>query len=267
MVGRRRPLVLDLLKTLGVILWSVTLFSVVGVLRRWDGNPRRSLAMAHHTWAPWILKMTEFEVDLEQESDIDWSRPYFVASNHQSFLDIPVLFYIVPSNLHFVVKKELGRVPFLAGYIRNMGMVFVDRRDRESSIRSIGNAAQMAADGHTILLFPEGTRSRDGELGVLKTGMLAAAIESGTPVLPVTLVGTGEGMAPGWIPRYRPGQVYARFGSPLPTDHLKIEDRSLLAEQLRDELLRLRSEIHASQVDPPSGNHSPGSTTRRFTAR
>ena len=241
--GRRRPLPVDLLKTLGVIVWTVSMICLATVVRLLSGHHRRALAMARSPWADNILRLTGFTVECEGAEAVDWSRPYFIAANHQSFLDIPVLFHLVPSNLYFVVKQELAKIPFLAGYIRSMGMIFVDRSNPDAARRSIRDAAAAAAAGKTILLFPEGTRSRDGRLLPLKTGMLAAALESGVPVLPVILDGTGEGMAPGWIPRYRPRRLRARFGAPIETVGLGPGQRRELGEEVRRALIDLQGRL------------------------
>lgn len=241
--GRSRFIVIDLAKTLGVIVWTVAMIALATVVRLASGHHRRALAMARSPWADNILRLTGFSVECDGAEAVDWSRPYFVAANHQSFLDIPVLFHLIPNNLYFVVKKELSRVPVLAGYIRTMGMIFVDRSNPEAARQSIRDAAAAAAGGKTILLFPEGTRSRDGRLLPLKTGMLAAAIESGVPILPVVLEGTGEGMAPAWIPRYRPRRLRALFGRPIETADFSPNQRRELGEGVRDALLELQERL------------------------
>ena len=232
---------LDLVKTLGVMLWSVVWIVAALVVRVLSGGTRLPLAMARRPWASGILALTGFQIDIEGRDAIDWSQPYFVAANHQSFLDIPVLFVAVPSGLHFVVKSELKRIPFLAWYIAAMGMIFVNRKNPEQARESIRRTAEAAKSGKTILLFPEGTRSLDGKIGRLKSGMLAAAAESSVPILPVAIAGTGEGMAKAWVPRYRSRRIKVRFGRPMSTEGLNTEHRHELARRLRGELESLHS--------------------------
>ena len=238
-----RPLVVDLVKTLGVIVWTVSLIILAAVVRLLSGDHRRSLAMARRPWANHILRLTGFEVECSEQEPVDWSQAYFVAANHQSFLDIPVLFHAIPTGIYFIVKQELAKVPFLGSYIRSMGMIFVDRSHPDAARRSIADAADAAAGGKTILVFPEGTRGRGGELGPLKTGILASAIESGVPVLPVFIEGTGEGMAPGALSRYRPRRIRVRFGRPIETRDFGPRGRRELADRVRGALLELRDEI------------------------
>lgn len=256
----RRPLVIDLVKTLGVIVWSVSLIVAAWIARLLTGDTRVPLGMARHPWASGILAMTGFSVRTVGDDRVDWSRPYFVISNHQSFLDIPVLFHVVPSGLHFVVKQELAKVPFLAGYIRAMGMIFVDRSRPDKARKSVQKTAEIARSGKTILLFPEGTRSRDGNIGTLKSGMLAAAAQSSVPILPVVLVGTGEGMPPGWVSRYRPRRLLAMVGEPIDTCEYSAGDRRALAERVRRELVELQRrglrQVGALESDLPESRNS-----------
>ncbi len=243
---------LDLAKTLGVVVWSVVWIVAALMVRVLSGGTRLPLAMARTPWASGILAMTGFQLDIEGAEIIDWSRPYFIAANHQSFLDIPVLFVAVPSGLHFVVKSELKRVPFLSWYIAAMGMIFVNRKNPEQARDSVRRTAEAARSGKTILLFPEGTRSLDGNIGRLKSGMLAAAAESSVPILPVAIAGTGEGMAKAWFPRYRSRRIKVRFGQPMSTQGLRAEDRRELASRLRNEL----KSLHSSLVQG-TGNSEP----------
>ncbi len=238
-------LILDLAKTLGVMVWSLVWIFAALVVRVVTRGTRWPLAMARRPWASGILALTGFEVEIDGADSVDWSQPYFVAANHQSFLDIPVLFWAIPARLHFVVKSELKRIPVLSWYIAAMGMIFVDRKNPEQARQSVRRTADAAKSGKTILIFPEGTRSRDGQIGPLKSGMLAAAAESSVPVLPVAITGTGQGMAKAWIPRYRRRKLKVRFGRPIATEGLNASHRRQLASQLRDEL----RELHSSLVD------------------
>lgn len=217
--------------------WSAICITLALTVRLLTGNTRIALGMARWIWAPGMLAIAGARVEVEGVDTIDWSRSYFIACNHQSYLDIAVLFRHLPVNLHFVVKSELRHVPFLAWYIKAMGMVFVDRSNPEAARRSIDRVAEAALAGKAILLFPEGTRSRTGAIHRLKSGMLAAAAQSSVPLLPVALDGPGQILPPGFF--MRPGKVKMVVGEPLPTDDFTSADRRDLAARLRQEMIIL----------------------------
>ncbi|MEM9597797.1 MAG: lysophospholipid acyltransferase family protein [Acidobacteriota bacterium] len=225
-----------------VSLWSAGCITTALVARVLTGNTERSLAMARWAWAPAILRIGGWKVRARGVDGVDWSRAYFVASNHRSLLDIPVLFHCLPVNLRFLVKQELASVPFLAWYIRAMGMVFVDRHHTERARESIRRIGELAREGKCVLIFPEGTRHEGEGVGRLKAGGLAAAIQAGVPVLPVGLAGTGRALGAKTL-RLRSGKVGLVVGEPIETAGLDpATDRKPLAEQVRRALEEARAE-------------------------
>ena len=153
---------------------------------------RVPLAMARRCWAPGLLWVGRMSLEVEGLERIDPRTPYFFASNHQSMLDVPVLFRALPVPLLFIVKEELRRVPLLGAYMRAMGMIFIRRADRRGSLHALEQCRDRLASGHSILIFPEGTRSRDGTVGAFKPGAFLPVIDAGAPVVPVALEGPGR---------------------------------------------------------------------------
>lgn len=219
-------------------LWSMACITVALGVRLVTGNTRLALGMARWPWAPGMMLLGGWTYEVEGLENVDWSRPHFVASNHQSFLDIILLFRALPVNLHFVVKEELSKVPFLAWYIRAMGMIFIDRRNRKRARESVQETGELVAAGKTVLLFPEGTRSRDGEVKRLKSGVLAAAAASSVPVVPVAVDGCREGFPPEKI-RIRPAHLKVAVGEPIPTGGYSVDDRRELADEVRESIVGL----------------------------
>jgi 1-acyl-sn-glycerol-3-phosphate acyltransferase len=187
-------------------------------------------------------------VSVEGVDEVDWSRPYFVTSNHQSYLDIPVLFRVLPTNLRFVAKQELQKLPFVAQYVDAMDMVWVDRASSAAAQDSIRAVGQAVAEGRTVLLFPEGTRGSDAQVARFKTGILSAAIGSGVDVLPVAIAGTERSMPRGFS--LRPGTVRVRVGQPIPTDGLGSGDRRALADTAREAVAELHRELRRNDATP-----------------
>ena len=151
-----------------------------------------------------------------------------IVANHQSMIDICALFRAVPVPLRFVMKSEMGKVPFLGQYARAMGMVFIERDSRRAGSKMLREVVDLLRGGATLCVFPEGTRSRDGRMAPFKGGAFQAAIDAGVEVLPVAIEGAGDVLAPEGLFRVRPGRIVVRIGQPLATVGA---DRQALAQQ------------------------------------
>src|SRR5690606_15547020 len=136
--------------------WICLALLVLATTRRRD----IALRMAARCWAPGLLAGAGARLVVEGAEDIDWSRPRLLVSNHQSIIDICALFRAVPVPLHFLLKQEMTRVPFVGWYARACGMLFIERDNPRAGPRLRREAAALLGEGHTLCLFPEGTRSR-----------------------------------------------------------------------------------------------------------
>jgi 1-acyl-sn-glycerol-3-phosphate acyltransferase len=159
-------------------------------------------------------------------------RNTVVMSNHVSHLDPPVLFQVLGVDFKAVAKKEVFAAPFFGSVLRMAGFVEVDRADREQARRAMDRTAQSLRDGACFLVFPEGTRSRTGQLGEFKKGAFVAAIEARSRILPVTVEGTREMMPRGSL-AIRPGVVRVRVLDPVSTEGYSYADRDRLASEVR----------------------------------
>ena len=133
-------------------------------------------------------------------------RNAVIMANHLSLLDPCVLLEAIPVDFKVLVKKEVFRVPFLATAMRRAGLISVDRADRDRARASIAAAVTSLQSGNSFLVFPEGTRSRTGELGELKKGVFIAAMEAGSAIVPVAVKGTRELLPKGGF-AINPGEV------------------------------------------------------------
>ncbi|WP_394003363.1 1-acylglycerol-3-phosphate O-acyltransferase [Luteimonas sp. WGS1318] len=207
--------VLNVLEFAFTLLWTAGWISVSLVLQLVSGRRDRALDMARTRWAPGLVGPAG-GLTVEGADAIDWSRPYLVVANHESLLDICVLFMAVPVPLRFLLKEEMRRVPFVAGYARATGMLFISRDDRRAGPQLRRQVAGVLGAGQSLCLFPEGTRTRDGRLGEFKSGSFQAAIDAGVEVLPIALHGTGAVLPARGFFRVCRGPMRATVGQPLP---------------------------------------------------
>lgn len=168
-----------------VVLWSILMISSSILIYLFTWNSRIPVAMARHQWAPGVLWLCGIRLKRFFEQRIDPTVPYVIVSNHQSFLDIPILFMALPLNLYFVAKKELKHIPFLGWYMVVTGMIFVDRSNRQKSIISLQKAAKLIKKGKAVLMFPEGTRNTGPTMGAIKKGPFLLAKQAEVATIPV----------------------------------------------------------------------------------
>ena len=185
---------------------------------------------------------------------IETGTPFLFLANHQSYCDPPALFVTIPRNVRLILKKELRKLPLLGLIMEMGGFVFIDRKDRVQSIVGMKQAVRQLQQGHSFLIYPEGTRTRTGELGPFKKGPFIMAIESGTPIVPVSVKGSYEIMPPDQF-RVRPGTVVVTFHPRISTNALLLADREELTE-------RVRATIAAALVESGSPAQAPAPAER-----
>src|SRR5215470_20294461 len=193
---------------------------VLGTLSIGSSLFSRSGRFAHacaRTWAWLILATTGVEVRIHGVERVPPGKPYLFVSNHQSIYDIPVLFWYLPFQLRIIAKDSLGRFPVLGWHLARTGHVLVQRQNPGSTVFKKVSALMRA--GHSLLVFPEGTRSRDGVVGRFKGGIFLLAIEAGLPIVPVAVDGTRRVMRKGGLTTC-PGAVTVRVFDPIETSTL-----------------------------------------------
>jgi 1-acyl-sn-glycerol-3-phosphate acyltransferase len=198
-----------------------------------DSAPRR--------WALLLLRVSGVDVMLENEDAIDPTRAQILVANHVSWYDVLALVAYLPGRTVFVAKKELEGVPLFGAAVRACGHVFIDRQDRMQAVESLESARERLKDqSPTIIMFPEGTRSRTGELQAFKKGAFVLAIQTGVEIVPAAISGSRDVMRKGsWL--IRSGTIRVRFGEPIETEGLQLDQRNELTLRAHEALAALQS--------------------------
>ncbi len=222
-------------RTLYIAIWVVFATLVLGVVLIVlsffvkSGNPLHKIA---RFWGRSILAVSRLKVTVEGLSAIDHERPYIYMANHQSNFDIPVLLGHLTVQFRWLAKIELFKIPVFGHAMRKAGYISIDRSNRRSAIKSLKAAAEQIKNGVSVLIFPEGTRSLDGKIRPFKKGGFVMAIDSGIPIVPVTISGTRAIMTKGKL-RINPGHVRMRILQPINTSAYTRETKEALMEHVR----------------------------------
>lgn len=166
-------------------------------------------------WGKLILWVTPVMVERSGLEHIEAHQSYVVIANHQSTYDILVVYGYLPLDFKWVMKIELRKMPFVGFACEKMGHIYVDRRNRQASIKAMHSARQKLVDGTSVFFFPEGTRSCGNRLKPFKKGAFRMAEDLQLPILPVTIEGADQVMKSGGV-LITPGRIKLTFHEPIP---------------------------------------------------
>ena len=183
-------------------------------------------------WSRWVTSFAGVKIVVENRANLAPEQPYVFMANHASSLDIWAVFVAIPRRIRLIAKKQLARIPLFGWAMWAGRFIFIDRQNGVAARRSIEVAGQRIHDGVSVLIFPEGTRTRDGTLGPFKKGGFHLAIKAGVPIVPVALRGTRELMPAGSL-LLRSGTMTVIIGEPIATQGLSDDERVTLSDRVR----------------------------------
>jgi 1-acyl-sn-glycerol-3-phosphate acyltransferase len=188
-------------------------------------------------WGKIQLRTTGTTVRIQGQGNIDRQKSYILVSNHQSNFDIFALLGYLPIQFRWTAKAELFRIPFLGWSMSRIGYIPIERDSPKKAYRSMLRAAEKVQQGVSVMIFPEGTRSPDGNLQRFKKGVFLIALKSQAPILPIAIRGTGKIMQKGdW--RTYPGKVQIIIDPPIETGGISPQEEGELSEHVRNTLMK-----------------------------
>jgi 1-acyl-sn-glycerol-3-phosphate acyltransferase len=209
---------------------------VLGLLVPGQSRKGRIFRWVTRSYSRILLPVFGVTVETRGLSRVDRSAPYVFMSNHASHMDSLALAVSIPHPLHWVFKKELSKIPVFGWVLLSLGQIMVDRRNAMQSRTALSNAAAGLTGNHSVLIYVEGTRSKDGTLQPLKKGGFHIALQAGLPIVPVRVSGSHEIIPSGSL-RVRPGHVVVELFDPIPTEGKADADIPALMAKVRDALL------------------------------
>ena len=223
------------LKTVCVLIPAISIYTIVcGSISLLSTIVDRTGDFAHRcarVWAWLILRTSGVDVAVSGLERLDRSRSYVFAANHQSIYDIPIVFTALPFQLRIVAKQSLGRIPFMGWHLHLAGHLLVDRSRPGAGV--VKKMARLVGEHHSLIVFPEGTRSADGVIQRFKGGSFALAVEAGLPVVPITIVGSRHIMTKGQL-TVRSGKVNVTIHDPMETANVARDGVREMADRVRD---------------------------------
>lgn len=185
-------------------------------------------------WAKGIMDRTKSEIQVSGLEHLP-DGPALLVSNHEGNFDIPALLSTIPKPFGFISKKEVKKFPIIPVYMEEMNCVFLDRSDRRSAFKSIEDTTGKLMDGHSILIFPEGTRSKGEGLKEFKSGFMRIARTAGVPIVPIAILGTSDIMEKN-NNKVKPAFIKVQVFEPIGPGDIAEIDPKVAISQVRDRI-------------------------------
>lgn len=220
--------------------FTAVLFPPVMLTFLFTGNPETAWSTGRAFWAPLNILFGFSKLVVEDAENLPAPHtPCVVMFNHQSMIDILVAWMLLPTGPKFVAKAELLYIPLVGQFMKAVGMIAIDRKNRHAAIAALRKAHDYIQEGHILTCFPEGTRTKDGFIGPFKKGVFVVAQRTQAPIVPIAIDNCAT-LVPvkGWKPR--PATLRAKVGKPIDATGMT---RDALMKRVRDEMIDLQLAI------------------------
>lgn len=205
-------------------------------LKKYKGNEaaEKFVEQVALKWSNYTINTIGIEIEVEGTENIP-VEPCVFISNHTSILDIPILFKTIRKPLGFIAKKEVLKLPVLGYWLEKAHCVPLDRSNAREGLKAINEGVKNIKEGFSMVIFPEGTRGKLGQVGEFKKGSFKLAIKANAPIVPVTIEGASAGFED--ERKFKPCKVRVVFGKPIYTSNLSKDELNNLSTNIRQEIV------------------------------
>jgi 1-acyl-sn-glycerol-3-phosphate acyltransferase len=212
----------------------VTLFTAIFTILCFPWKNGKAPRAVQVFWSRSVLWLLLIPIKVTGQENVDPKQSYVFVANHQSFLDVFAVYGWLPNNFKWLMKKEIRKVPFVGTACAVAGHIFVDRSNPRAALQSMDHIKKELVDGISTVIFPEGTRTKTGEMGRFKQGAFKIAMDMGLPVVPLSLNGFFKAMPSGQAFANPRARVSLHIGKPI--DISQFNDINEAMEYLREQI-------------------------------
>ncbi len=223
-----------------VYFWIILLFYIPSLIRckvyDIQGKVMERDALIQKSvsrWAKSLVNLSGSKIKVIGEENIPKNEPVLFVSNHQGNFDIPILLGYIQKPKAFIAKIETKKLPIIRTWMRLMKCIFIDRKDIRQSVNAIKMGVKLLKEGYSYVIFPEGTRSKDGNLGEFKPGSLKLATKSNVPIVPITIKGSKNIMKKNSY-LIQPAYVEVIISPAIDMKTTSVKDTKSLSEKIKD---------------------------------
>ena len=233
------------------LIVSTIVISLIGLVVALFGNREETLHRMARLWGKMNLAVAGIKVRIEGLQRLS-SPPYVFMCNHQSALDIHALLAELPLSFKWIAKRQLFSIPIFGWAIKKAGYISIDRENAREALKAIEKAAMRIRQGMNIIIFPEGTRSADGNLLPFKKGGFTLAFRAAVPVVPIGIYGSSALQPKGSFVPLKKGVIYIEVGEPIALEGMEKSQKARVMDdvRLRIEDLMAKGESSSAKGTP-----------------
>lgn len=183
--------VIGIIRAIIIVVTATIIALIAIVLSPFDSKGKIAFFLSK-IFSKIILSVSGIKLEVEGKENLTPDKEYIFISNHISYLDIPVLMQAIPKNLRFIYKKSMNKIPIFGWAMYLSKYIPIDRENGREAMKSLKKAAELTDNGISIVIFPEGTRSEDGNIGEFKRGFTVLADEAKKDIVPILIIGTDK---------------------------------------------------------------------------
>ena len=221
------------------IVIHTIIFCLLAILVSFFDKSKRSVRFnVSMPWSKMILWVCGIKVRIKGQENVRDGIPTVFMCNHQSYFDIFGLLAYLPADFKFILKQELMNIPLFGWALKRAGHIAIKRKNSREAIRGMIQVAEKVKSGTSVLIFPEGTRSKDGKLQPLKKGGFHVALNSGCDILPIAISNSCRIVVKGSL-EINKGSFGIHFGNPIPVKGYEKKDMQELVNLVTEAMLKL----------------------------